>query len=229
MCLYVGHKYLSNMDKKDRQFVVEGTIKALITFIPGIGGAIGSILSDALADRKEQRLNEFLEDLRNEIAENKDRINIDFVSKVDFLDIFESTTLKIANERSEQKRNAFKNILVTGILSNHHTYDDLDNQIRILEQLNADHILLLRFFRAPKEFNSESSQIRTSTVLNFFTSLLPSWNREYLHDILSDLEINRLIKNVSGNLQTMMTSVTTDNFNGTLTSRGSIFVTFILR
>jgi hypothetical protein len=217
------------MEKKDRQFVIEGTVKALITFIPGIGGAIGSILSDALADRKEQRLNDFLQALKDEISENKTQINSDFISKVDFLDVFEATTTKIANERSEEKRNAYKNILSSGILSQDYTYDDLENQMRILEQLNADHILLLRFFKSPKTFSPEVDQTQNHTFLNFFKTLLPNWEQEYLKDHLNDLEINRLIENVSRNLQTMMTSVTTDNFTNTLTSRGTMFVSFILR
>ena len=222
-------KQNNSMDKKDNQFVIEGTIKALISFIPGIGGAIGSILSDILADRKEQRVNDFLQALKDEISENKERINSEFISKVDFLDVFEATTIKIANERSEEKRNAFKNILLTGILSPNYTYDDLENQMRILEQLNESHIFLLRFFKSPKTFRPEVSQIRTSTFLSFFRTLLPSWEYDYLKDHLNDLEINSLIENVSQNLQTMMTNVTIDNFTATLTSRGATFVSFILR
>jgi hypothetical protein len=217
------------MDKKDKQYVIESSVKALINLIPGIGGAIGSILSDALADRKEQRLNEFLQSLKDEISENKNQINSDFVSKVDFLDIFEVTTTKIANERSEEKRNAFKNILLTGILSPNYTYDQLENQIRILDQLNADHILLLKFFKSPKTFTPEAAQIRTATILSFFRTLLPNWDYDYLKDHLNDLEINNLIDNVSRNLQTMMSGVTTDNFAGTLTSKGATFVSFILK
>jgi hypothetical protein len=217
------------MDKKDKQYVIESSVKALITFIPGIGGAIGSILSDALADRKEQRLNEFLQSLKDEISENKEQINSDFISKVDFLDVFEATTTKIANERSEEKRSAFKNILLTGILSPNYTYDQLENQIRILDQLNADHILLLKFFKSPKTFNPEAAQIRTGTILSFFRTLLPNWEHDYLKDHLNDLEIHNLIDNVSRNLQTMMSGVTGENFTGTLTSKGATFALFILR
>ena len=218
------------MEKKDKNFIKEGVVKGLITFIPGIGGLIGSILSDILADRKEQRLNEFLQSLQNEISDNKERLNSDFVSKVDFLDIFEYATNKIANERSEEKRMAFKNILLRGILTAQTTYDDIENQMRILEQLNSDHILLLRFFKSPKTFNSGSSNIRTSTISSFFRQLLPNWENDYLFDHFTDLENNRLIeKYVTGNWQTMMTGVTSDNFTGTLTSRGATFVSFILR
>jgi cadmium resistance protein CadD (predicted permease) len=217
------------MDKKDKEYILEGTIKGLITFIPVIGGLIGSLLSDTLADRKEQRLNDFLKDMKDAIDENKERLNSDFISKVDFLDVFEATTNKIANERSDEKRSAFKNILLNGILSPNYTYDDIENQMRILDQLNADHILLLKFFKSPKTFNSEAAQINSGTYLGFFRALLPNWEFDYLKDHLNDLEINRLIENLTGNMQTMMTRVSIDNFTGTLTSRGATFASFILR
>ena len=186
------------MDKKDKQYIVEGTIKGLITFIPGVGGLIGSLLNDALADRKEQRIYEYLQSLKDEINENKEKLNTQFISTIDFLDIFEATTTKITNERSEEKRKAFKNIMLTGILSPHYSYDDIENQIHILEQLNTNHILLLRFFKSPKAFSlSESSQARSGTYKGYFRAIFPNWEYDYIYDHLNDLEGNRLIDNMT--------------------------------
>ncbi|MBO9564226.1 MAG: hypothetical protein J7621_15690 [Niastella sp.] len=217
------------MDKKDRQYVIESSLKALITFIPGIGGAIGSILSDALADRKEERLNIFLQDLKSEIDNNREAVNKTFVSKTDFLDVFDATANKIANERSAEKRNAYKNILLNGILSPSYTYDDLENQMRTLSVLNEDHILLLKFFNSPQAFSEKSKSLKTGTFLQFFKQILPHWENDYLKDILNDLEVNRLINNISNNLQTMIMNVSADHFTDTLTSKGKTFVSFILR
>ncbi|MBO9681747.1 MAG: hypothetical protein J7502_03570 [Flavisolibacter sp.] len=61
------------MDKKSKEFVIETSAKALISFIPLIGGAIGSILSDVLAERKEQRMQDFLSQLSKDLEDHKDR------------------------------------------------------------------------------------------------------------------------------------------------------------
>jgi predicted S18 family serine protease len=217
------------VDKEDRRFVIEGSIKALVSFIPGIGGAIGSILSDALADRKEQRLNEFLAGLKTEIDANKDSLNKEFVSKVDFLDIFEKAFLRVAEERAEVKRLAFRNILLTGILGSNGDYNELERQIRILDLLDEEHISLLKFFSSPGTFSIESSTANANTMLRYFTSVFPFWSKDKLIDLLNDLETNRLIENYSGNLQTMMSGVSFANFTNGLTLKGKRFVDYILR
>lgn len=217
------------MNKEDRNYVIETTTKALISFIPGIGGAIGSILSDALADRKEQRLKEFLESLKEKIESDKESVNNDFISKVDFLDIFEQTAIKIRDERSEEKRIAYKNILVHGIVSPDCTYDELENQIRILNQLSSDHLILLRLFHAPSNFPIESTaNIVGGSLGNVFRKIFPDWDWDFLVDSLYELESLRLVEPLSSNLRTMMTNVSLKNLEGKLTSRGVTFVEYIL-
>ena len=122
-------------------------VKALINLIPGVGGAIGSILNDKLAARKDARIKEFLEILKNELEKNTKHINSNFVSKDDFLDLFELTANRISNEKSGLKREAFKNILLRGILSTNYDFDQIEYQIKILDQLNAPHIELLKSLR----------------------------------------------------------------------------------
>ncbi len=98
------------MNKDDQRYVNESSIKALLGLIPGIGGTIQSILSDALADRKEQRLREAIKRLKDDLSLHKNEINKKFISTVDFLGVFEKTVIKIRDERVAEKRMAYKNI-----------------------------------------------------------------------------------------------------------------------
>jgi hypothetical protein len=217
------------MNKEDRNYVIESTTKALVSFIPGIGGAIGSILSDALADRKEQRLKEFLESLKQQVESNQDMVNHDFIKKVDFLDIFEKTATRIRDERAVEKRIAYKNILLHGIFSSNCTYDEIETQIRILDQLFPDHLVLLRLFHSPTNFLTETtSNLVGGSFGNIFRKLFPNWEWDYLVDSLFELESLRLIESLSPNLKTMMVGVSVQSLEGKLTSRGKTFVKFVL-
>ena len=218
------------MEKQDKQAIIESFTKAVISFVPGIGGAVGSILGDVLAHRKEKRINEFLETIKEDIINNKEQVNLDFVSKEDFLDVFEGTAKKIANERSEEKRQAYKNILVHGILSNGYSYDEVENQMRILDLLSSDHILLLNLFASPINFKLENANLKSAgTYWALLKQILPNWERDYAYDHIKDLENNRLVEGVAENFQTMMMNVTLSSLEGKLTSRGATFVSFILR
>ena len=211
------------MEKEDKLFIIESSLKAIASCIPIIGGVGTSIWSDISADRKAQRLKVFLNDLDNELKKNTARINNDLVSKEDFVDVFEMTAKKIAVERSEEKREAFKNILLNGILTPNHTYDELENQIRILDQLNSDHIIVLKIFSSKKEVSG------ANTFHKFFKEILPGWEFDYIKDHLGDLENLRLIDNIIGNFQTMFTIVNFETVRSRLTSRGISFLYFILR
>ena len=119
-----------------------------------------------------------------------------------------------------------------GILSGKYSYDEVENQIRILDLLTADHIILLKLFYQPKSFdatNIDITNLRSGTYLGLFRQIFPTWDKDYLFDYLSDLETNRLMDNITSSFQTMMTNVTVENLEGKLTSRGATFISFILQ
>lgn len=221
------------MNKEDRQYVLESSAKALLALIPGIGGTIQSILSDALADRKEERLREAFDSLKNDLNEHKIEINKSFISTIDFIDLFEITATKIRDERIKEKRVAYKNILLHGILSADINYDELEEQISILDQLYANHILLLSFFNNPETFINNQLGFKVGGYMansyrSFFKNYFPQFEKEHLEDLLFQLENLRLVVTMSSDLQTMMMSVSISSFNDKLTKRGRKFVEYII-
>ena len=51
----------------DKNQIAETVTKSALNLIPGVGGAIASILGDYLSIRKEARLNEFIKNYFDEI------------------------------------------------------------------------------------------------------------------------------------------------------------------
>ena len=89
-------------------------IKGIVAAIPTLGSTIASVWSDieALqAKRKQERLEEYFVALHEEVEVLKDKINFTYINQPDFLDIFELTSQYIVNERTEEKRIFFRNIL----------------------------------------------------------------------------------------------------------------------
>ncbi len=223
-----------NLNKTEKRFVIEGTVKALLSFIPMVGGAIGSILNDALQDEKEQKMLELIESLSFELALHKNKINTSFVSNVEFLDLFEKTSRRVIDERIEAKRIAYKNIILHGILSDDSSYYELEEQIRILDQIYADHLELLHFFYSPETYLSKKNMpliggYTGSTYGSFLKQTFPSFDLEKLTDLFFDLENLRLIMKMSDELQTMFMNVSYNSFNNKLTKRGKLFVEYILK
>ena len=104
------------MNKKD--IIEKGLIaaKGITAMIPVLGGTLTSVWSDieaVQAKRKFDRLEDFYINLKEELEEVKNQLEVSYISKPDFLDIFELTARYIVNERTEEKRVLFRNIFMT--------------------------------------------------------------------------------------------------------------------
>jgi len=211
----------------------ESIEKALIAAIPYIGGSISSLLGDYQDRKKHERLTNFFTSLQVDINDLKDQVNSKFISTDDFLDIFEKTSRKIADERNEEIRIAFKNILLNSIISDNITYDKVEVFLKTLERLRPDHIFLLSILNNPIKFDIDRGKPVgdgggiSTTLRSIMKKLLPDWEESAIIEIVSDLENERLVKDFVHNFGTMMTDSGIHHMTGKLTEKGSEFCNFI--
>ncbi len=218
------------MEKADWFDSFHTAAKALISIVPFFGGIMGSIYGDVLGEIKENRLKDFINSIKKEVDENTERMNKEFINNVEFLDLFEITAKRIVDERSEKKRLGYKNILLKGVFSSGHTYDETEAQLKILDQLTDSHLILLSLFFNPQVFSKNIDLTRHfgNTYLSLLKIILPGWDYDFLVDHLIDLENLRLIDKISDSLRVVLTKVQLNMLEGKLTSRGMSFVVFIL-
>lgn len=152
--------------------IFKATSKAVINLIGEcipIAGFVNDVyanLSQIQAERKIERLSKFLESVQISVGTIQDRLNTDYISKEDFTDIFEKTSRYIANERSEEKRNLFKNILLNSMLYKNSNYDKTERFFRILDLLGADDMFVLTILRNPSEYNRKNGMIIKDPINN---------------------------------------------------------------
>lgn len=103
----------------------EAIIKDLVRCLP-LGSTAVAIYEEFQSkqiERKIKCLEEFYTNLAVTVNGHQDKINQDYVSKDDFLDVFEEATRYVVSERQEKKRVLFKNILANSITSTDCDYD----------------------------------------------------------------------------------------------------------
>jgi len=219
----------SSMNSDNLNFYAELIGKPLVSYLPGLGPIISSMAGDILAERKEKRIKEFLTSLDDALVKYADHVNENFVKQDDFYDILEQTLKKIVIERSTAKRAAYKNILLHGFISRDPSYDLIEYNLRLLDQLSNEHLLMLKLFKCPQNFDgTDTYDFKGSTLKRLFSTILPDWQYDVLYDVLFELENMRLIEKTSDNLMTMMSVVSYKNLDGRLTSKGMSFVQYIL-
>ena len=125
-------------------------IKGITAMIPVLGGTLTSVWSDIdaiQAKRKHERLEEFYLSLEMEVQKIKEQINESYINQPDFV-----------NERKEEKRILFRNILLSSITAKECSYDKTEKYLRILEQMNGLELLILRILQNPSEFNRQNGE-----------------------------------------------------------------------
>ncbi|MBN8675193.1 MAG: hypothetical protein J0L56_13740 [Chitinophagales bacterium] len=216
------------LTKQDGIDFIESTIKALLNTLPGLGG-VASGFSDVLERRNKERLQNVLDDLQEQINNKNNCINSSFIRSEDFVDVCILSLNKICNERTQLKRKAYQNILFYGIFSSSIVAEAMEDQIRLIDQLNSAHIEILRLMYDPINLAKEMGKdgISRNNLFLLLRELLPNWERDYILDHLADLEYMRLIDPISGGSEVMQTKITVEQIAGKLTSRGMALISFI--
>lgn len=236
----------------DKEKIIQNGIvaaKGIAAIIPVLGGTITSIWSDieALqAKRKHERLEEFYVTLREDVEKIKERINVSFIKQPDFLDIFELTAKYIVNERNEEKRTLFKNILLSSIINQDCTYDKAERYLRILEQMSNLEILLLRVLQNPTRYNHDQRDIiknpndgQSDNVYKVQYTLVAEF-KQVLHELIKTplddiaeamyfLESNRLVKEKASDSKLQTNGNPIHVLDDKLTSKGKNFISFIIQ
>lgn len=178
------------MEAKDNEFVEIGgkaIFKSTIGLIPFFGNTALEIYNEVQSkqvERKIKRLEEFYQSLDARLQTLEDRINKEFVSKDDFLDVFEETSQYIITERIDKKRNYFNNILVNSIISPICDFDQTERYLRLLDNLNEQELSILAVLDNPYEYNRRHGMIIKDPADN---SLLSSWKQVTAGGVLTKI------------------------------------------
>ena len=137
-----------NHDKEAIKTISESVGKQLLNLNPITGFIVSYVetVKERQAERKLTRCLEMLESLQKDLDESQKSINEKYVKNDDFLDIFEQTVNQVANERNDDKRMYFKNILLNSIFKDTVDYDITEKYMNSLSRLEKDDLTILKVF-----------------------------------------------------------------------------------
>ena len=198
-----------------------------------------SYISDIQAERKLKRIDELIISLGVDLHGLEEKIRKEFVEKDDFKDIIEETFRKVAQERTIEKRIAYKNILLNSMVDNSLDYDEVEEFLRLLERLQPAKLLLLKVLYNPSAFNEEKGfpivektervMGLTISIKTIMSKLLPDWDHEKILDAVGELENERLVKNFVSNYPAMLTYGGVNHIENRITSKDQRFYRFIIQ
>lgn len=210
-------------------FIDETVAIGLVNLIPGIGGSIGSVISNIQAERKQQRINEFLRALKIELEKLSGKVNNEYLSQSDFLDLFEGTSRKVMSQRSKIKREALKNNFVNGIIAPIVDYDKVEYYEKLINESSETAIMILLALDNPEKFLLPKKRVgedNRMSIESWAEQLFPDVPQFRIVEFLIFLESQWFIQ--SGlDLGMDSTIFMFDAFKGQMTKRGKDFMYYI--
>lgn len=163
--------------------------RAVLATTPFCGG-ISSLMTDYIPNSKIQRLEEFTEQIANDLYELKDRIEEDKLLTDEFAYIFEECYKGVAEHYQNEKIQSFRGILLNTAVGNNSSEDEKQYFLSLVNNLSVVHIKILMFISSPLEYLQENDipkeQIQGG-FSQFFPVAIPGVSVEAIQSAFGDL------------------------------------------
>jgi len=189
--------------------------------VPWIGGPVNNVLGGMSLGRKLSRVREVLQGLASELSDFKSTLSEEYVKTEEFEELLEQTLKPVAEERTEEKRRIYRAFLIDAIESPGKPYDEQIRFLRTLEELQPDHLRLIRALsQAP-----DPSPGMMGSPIQTLRRRLPEMDEARISDLLSQLN-NLRVTNLTS-LKVMMTGRGAEDLRHSVTPYGQRFLRYI--
>jgi len=146
-----------------------------------------------------------------------------YVKTEEFEELLEHTLKKASEERSEEKRRLYRSFLTDAVKDPSKTYDEELRFLRTIEQVQPDHLLILRALAHPPSKDPGVMGSPGQTL----SKRLPQMEKSHISDLVSQLNDLRITNLTSMN--TMMTGHGAENLQHSFTPYGQRLLQFLLQ
>jgi len=190
--------------------------------VPWIGGPVSNVLGGMSLGRKLSRVREVLLGLASGLSEFKSEVSEKYVKADEFEELLEQTLKRAAEERDEEKRRIYRTFLTDAIKSPGEPYDEQIRFLRTLEELQPDHLRLLRALSQAPDPNPSMMGSPNQTLRR----RLPELDETRIGDLISQLNGLRVTNLTS--LKVTMTGHGAEDLRHSVTPYGQRFLRYIM-
>ena len=187
----MNKKNLSVISKKSSFDHIVNTIKAIFSSLPFAGG-IATLIEDYIPKSTENSLNNFLSDLKDHLERLEGRIEIEFLNKDEFAELFKSCYLGVVRTTQRNKIKIFSRMVANILLKEGDiekvSYSELDHLVRAMDNLS---IGALRILIIIYKHCSETKDHRFN-FLNI-NSKIPDLDPSLIMGLISELNSTNLV------------------------------------
>ena len=203
-------------------------IKAVLSAAP-FAGAISSLMTDYIPASKTKRLEEFAEQIAEDLLQLQDSVNAEYLKTDDFAFMFEQSFRAVAEHPQKEKLEAFRGILVNSATSKAYTEEEKEYFLNLAMNLSSLHIRILKFMAMPEKY-LEDEGIPQENISggfgNFFPVAIPGVRLEVIRSAFGELFRFGFTNTTESIFGTMTAGQGLVLLRGRVTELGNRFITF---
>lgn len=204
--------------------------KATLATAPFCGG-IASLITDYIPSARFQRLEQFAEQIAEDLLKLSDHINESYIQTDDFAYLFEKSFRGVAENPQPEKINAFRGILINSAVRRDYSEEEKEYFITLVNTLSALHVRIIRFMAYPKKYLDDSgipeNQI-SGGFSNFFPVAIPGVNLAVIESAFGDLYQYGLINTDKTIFRTMTSGQGLHLLGNRVSDLGKRFIQFCI-
>jgi hypothetical protein len=164
-------------------------VKAALSAAP-FAGAIASLMSDYIPDSRASRLEEFAEQIADDLLRLQERVSSEYLLTDDYAFMFEQCFKGAAEYPQREKLEAFRGILINSAMPGDLSQEEKEFFLNLVANLSVLHIRIIKFMAFPEEYLREAGipqeQIQGG-FSTFFPRAIPGINLDVIKAAFADL------------------------------------------
>lgn len=151
----VERSRLKGLREKSSEEHLLALIKAAFELVPGVGGAISTLIDEYYPDRQWERLISFVEDLARRLRWIEHQVKAERIPTEEFGHLFFDTLRSAYRDYQQEKLEAYRAILLNTLIAPDFIPDESELFLSLVRELAVHHIQMLRVLYQPQESISE--------------------------------------------------------------------------
>lgn len=195
---------------------------AAVGAIPLVGQLLGTVISEHIPRRRQERMVEFARALNRAVARIEPRLDRDFVQTDDLSDLVEEVLERISRRESDGKRAYYAAALANTLTTDRPEADELERMLDVLDEVRPAHLrLLAAIARTHGHPPGLEGSMSIAPIVN---AVLPNTPEEQWRMDWRELEQLGVLPSFPGG---MMTAQGTRNLAARITDFGRRFLAWI--
>jgi len=203
-------------------------IKAGLASVP-FCGAISSLMSDYIPSARQERLENFAQQIAEDLAELQNRVDENILLTDEFAFIFEKCFRGVADHYQAEKIEAFRGILLNSAIDADLNNEEKEYFLNLVNTLSVLHIRILRFMNEPISY-LDSHGVNPEKVSGgfseIFSTAIPGIDIEVIKSAFGELHQYGFISTDKSIFNTMTSSQGLALLGNRVTEMGKRFIDF---